>query len=107
MFAQEANGQFLVEVGGDFHCGPDHESPKLLTWDVEITWPDVALDGRGFLLDNMGFRAYFNAIHYTTESCELLVLKAAKHFRALADKAIKVEVSITVPGLATITNVQE
>ena len=40
-------------------------------------------------------------------SCELLVLKAAKHYWALVrDRAQTVTVSIAVPGLAKITNIQ-
>lgn len=106
MFTQSADGRFTVEVGGEFHCGPDHTTPKNFGWAVTIDWDDTTLDQHGFLLDNMGFRDYFNKLQFTTDSCELLAIKSAKHFKALAPLAHKVSVSITVPGLATITNTQ-
>ncbi len=107
MFKQQADGQFSVEVKGDFHCGPDHSSPKIFNWEVEICWADSALDQRGFLLDNMEFRKYFNTLGVTEDSCELLVLKAAKHYwTEVRDRAQNVSVSVHVPGLAKITNIQ-
>lgn len=106
MFEQEGYGSFTAEVGGDFHCGPDPSSPKTFNWIVKVEWPDDSvLDEKGFLLDNMSFKRYFEALHMVTDSCEILVLKAAKHFRAKAPGA-KVSVSIDVPGLARITNKQ-
>ncbi len=42
----------------------------------------------------------------TSESCELMAMKAAKHFKSEARFAKKVSVGIIVPGLAKITNVQ-
>lgn len=107
MFKQFAEGTFSVEVKGDFHCGPDHDSPKVFNWEVEICWSDAALDPRGFLLDNMAFRNYFRTLGVTEDSCELMVLKAAKHYWAeVRDRAQTVSVSINVPGLAKITNIQ-
>lgn len=96
-----------MEVKGDFHCGMDQTSPKIFNWEVEICWSDSALDERGFLLDNMDFRKYFNTLGVTADSCELLVLKAAKHYWAeVSARAQKVTVSVRVPGLAKITNEQ-
>lgn len=106
MFHQRAAGTFQIEVGGEFHCGPDHSSPKIFGWSVEIDWDDEALNQNGFLLDNMMFRGYFMGLSYTTDSCELLVLKASKHFKGLAGNALKVTVGIDVPGLSTVTNTQ-
>lgn len=107
MFKQFADGSFSIDVKGEFHCGVDNDSPKIFNWEVEICWSDSALDERGFLLDNMAFRKYFNTLGVTTDSCELLVLKAAKHYWAeVRDRAQTVSVSIQVPGLAKITNIQ-
>lgn len=106
MFSQRAVGTFEPAVAGEFHCGPDHTSPKLFNWEVRLQWPDAALDPNGFLLDNMSFREYFNAIEVLTDSCELVTIKAAKHFTALAPAAGKVTVTIEVPGLAKVSNTQ-
>ncbi len=106
MFTQFAHGNFAVDVEGEFHCGPDNTSPKIFGWSVNINWPDEALDEHGFLLDNTSFRHYFDTLAVTSDSCELIVLKAAKHFKAIAKDAQAVTVSIEVPGLATVSNTQ-
>src|ERR1041385_2755544 len=102
MYIQHATGSFEVEVGGEWHCGPDHTTPKTLTYDVRIQYPDTALDRHGFLIDNLEFRTYFDNVRYTEDSCELLAKKSADHFTALAPQCYKVQVDICVPGLADI-----
>ncbi len=102
MFRQHCTGNFSVEVGGQFHCGPDHTSPKILTFDVKIEYPDAALDAHGFLIDNLEFHNYFSSLKYTEDSCELLAKRAADHFCEMAPMAFTVHVDICVPGLADI-----
>lgn len=102
MFHQHAVGNFSVEVGGQYHCGPDHISPKQLVFEVRIEYPDNALDSHGFLVDNLEFHNYFNNLHYTEDSCELVAKKAADYFCGKAPNAIRVHVDISVPGLADI-----
>ena len=106
MFKQLADGKFSVHVEGPFHCGPDHTSPKTFEWNVEVCWPDDALDPKGFLFDNEYFKQYFDGLQVLTDSCELFVLKAAKHIKAQAKTATSVSVGLRVPGLAKIINIQ-
>jgi len=106
MFTQHAHGSFSVTIKGDFHCGPGSDSPKSFEWAATLSFPDSALNEHGFLLDNTVYGKYFRELRETADSCELLVLKAAKHFHRSAPYATKVEVSVTVPGLATVTNIQ-
>ncbi len=104
MYLQHANGEFQVAVGGDWHCGPDSTSPKKFRYDVQIYYPDDALDNHGFLIDNQCFKTYFDSLGYVEESCELLAKKCADHFNQLAaGKEWRVLVKIMVPDLADIT----
>ncbi len=103
MFRQHAKGIFTTEVGGQWHCGPDHTSPKQLLYEVTIQYPDSALDSHGFLVDNLAFQQYFDTIRYTEDSCEMLAKKAADWFCGLCQhKEARVDVDICVPGLADI-----
>jgi hypothetical protein len=103
MFVQHCKGKFTINVGGRWHCGPDHTSPKTLQYDVRVEYPDTALDEHGFLLDNTSFAEYFNRLSYTEDSCELLAKGAAEHFNeACGHKARKIAVDISVPGLADV-----
>ncbi len=108
MFKQHATGSFSVEVGGDWHCGPDHTSPKLLTYDIVIEYHGADLDKHGFLIDNTEFKKYFDSIHYTESSCELMCKAAADHFCEIANHRLhtgglaRVDVDICVPGLADV-----
>lgn len=104
MFVQHATGEFQVDVGGLWHCGPDHTSPKRLVYDVKIVYPDDALDEHGFLVDNESFQQYFGGLGYTEDSCELLAKHCCEYFKQLAQgKAKDIQVDIAVPGLADIT----
>lgn len=102
MFFQHVTGEFSVEVGGPWHCGPNDDSPKLLNYEVLVEYQDSALDEHGFLVDNLEFKRYFNSLGYTEDSCELMAKKAAEHFCRVAHKADWVYVNICVPGLACI-----
>jgi hypothetical protein len=76
-YLQRATGEFSIHVTGPFHCGPNHESPKTFSYDVELAYPASALDSQGFLLDNTAFHDYFSSIGATELSCELLARQAA------------------------------
>ncbi len=102
MFTQHVTGDFYLEVGGPWHCGPDDSSPKRLKYEVLIEYPDQALDEHGFLIDNLAFRRYFDSIGYTVDSCEVIAMKACLHFCRLAQLAHLVCVDVCVPGLACI-----
>lgn len=108
-FKQEAHGSFSVHVLGENHCGPDHNSPKSFPFSVCIEYPVEALDARGFLLDNLHFRSYFDGIGQTDLSCELLARKCADDlFRATGGRCIKVTVSIWgIPDHACISFTKE
>lgn len=85
MFTQSASGEFSIEVSGLYHCGPNHDSPKMFHYDVQLSWPDDALDDKGFLLDNTAFQAYFDHLGHTDLSCERLVIKAHNDIQAMCD----------------------
>ncbi len=103
MFVQHAKGDFWVHVNGDWHCGPDPSNPKRLKYDVRIEYPNEALDCHGFLIDNLEFTRYFDSITETSDSCELLAKNAADYFCQLCKhRETKVNVDITIPGLAGI-----
>lgn len=103
MFKQHAEGTFQVDVGGRFHCGPDHTSPKTLRYKVTVTAPDSCLNEHGFLCDNQCFQQYFDGIGYTEDSCELMAWRAADHFyKMVGHEGCRVEADIQVPGLADI-----
>lgn len=103
MFTQHAKGIFTVEVGGRWHCGPDNTSPKQLVYEVTVQYPDSALDGHGFLIDNLAFQKYFDTIRYTEDSCERIAQHATEFFCGICQhKDSKVDVDICVPGLADI-----
>lgn len=79
-FRQEASGSFSVEVGGCYHCGPNHDSPKTFDYRVYVEYGNNALDDKGFLNDNLAFDAYFSSLQRVTDSCELMAQKAACFF---------------------------
>jgi hypothetical protein len=80
-FRQMANGSFSVEVDGCYHCGPNHDSPKAFDYEVEVHYHGLqSLDARGFLMDNLAFRMYFEGLQKLTDSCELMAQKAAEFF---------------------------
>jgi hypothetical protein len=82
VFLQYAQGRFITEVTGEFHCGRNHDSPKIFEYEVTLHYPADALDAEGFLQDNLTYletvEHYFNSIHSTELSCEQLSRKAAK-----------------------------
>ena len=104
MYTQRANGQFTVEVEGDYHCGPNHDTPKTFAFEVELTYCDECLDERGFLLDNLTFQRYFDSIQVTDLSCERLVRKCAEYFCKLAgERFFRCVVAIwAIPNAAKI-----
>jgi len=104
MFRQVAQGKFEVAVSGPFHCGPDDTSPKQFDYEVMVCYPDGALDGNGFLLDNLYFEHYFNTIGECTISCERLTRKCAEDIAAATGgRCNKVCVGIWgIPGRAKI-----
>lgn len=82
IFLQYAQGRFITEVTGPFHCGPNHDSPKVFEYEVTLHYPPDALDDEGFLQDNLTFietvAHYFDRIHTTDLSCERLAQRAAR-----------------------------
>lgn len=76
-FRQFGQGSFTAGIEGCYHCGPDHTSPKKFDYKVEIVYDGEPLDARGFLMDNLSFKEYFDGIGVITESCELLARRAA------------------------------
>ncbi len=103
MFTQHATGMFDIEVGGQWHCGPDTNPRQRFSFEVTIEYPDSALDGHGFLIDNLAFQKYFDTLRYTEDSCEMVAMKANAFFRSLCcHRDTKVTVDICVPGLADI-----
>jgi hypothetical protein len=102
-FVQRAQGSFTVEVHGEYHCGPNHDSPKEFTYEVEIHYPEEALDENGFLLDNLFCGRYFNSLGSTELSCERLARKAAMDLHSAARMAKRTAVGIwAIPGAAKI-----
>jgi len=94
-FRQEASGTFSAAVGGCYHCGPNHESPKNFDYRVYVEYGDKALDSKGFLSDNLAFDEYFGSLPLVTDSCELMAQKAACFFwRQLMGRCKLVEVTI-------------
>lgn len=85
MFKQLASGQFTVEVEGLYHCGPNHESPKTFAYEAEVHYPIESLDERGFLLDNLTFSSWFDALGSITESCEMLARRACCELWGVAE----------------------
>lgn len=79
-FRQEASGTFSAEVGGCYHCGPNHDSPKEFDYEVEIHYHGKALDAKGFLNDNLAFQEYFESLNMVTDSCEMMARNAACFF---------------------------
>ncbi len=103
-FVQRAQGNFSINVSGDFHCGPDHTSPKTFPYSVEIHYPASALDENGFLLDNQSFQQYFDGLGHTDLSCERLTMKAATDLHAATNgRCHSTRVNIwAIPGHAAI-----
>lgn len=103
-YIQVAQGSFSIEVIGDRHCGPNHDSPKVFAYEVEVSYPDEALDGNGFLLDNLHFENYFKGLGETELSCELLARMAAREIHAATEeRAISTQVGIwAIPGKAKV-----
>lgn len=94
-FKQEASGTFSAEVGGCYHCGPNHDSPKTFDYRVYVEYGGKALDAFGFLNDNLAFDAYFESLNRVTDSCELIAQKAACFFwRQLLGRCKLIEVTI-------------
>ncbi len=81
MFQQYVRGTFTIAVTGQYHCGPDHTSPKDFGYEVTLHYPNGALDKDGFLQDNLEYiryvEVYFNGLRETELSCELLARKCA------------------------------
>jgi hypothetical protein len=104
-FQQHAKGSFAVDVQGQFHCGPNHDSPKRFDFEVTIHYPANALDSQGFLLDNTAFKGYFESLGRTELSCELLAKTACEYFDSLAgDRAQSIDVAIWgIPDHARIS----
>src|SRR4051812_42915223 len=105
MFKQYAKGSFTCGISGLYHCGPDDTSPKRFDYEVELRYPATALDERGFLLDNLDFRHYFESLGASSVSCELLAKQACEYFyREAGGRAVAIEVSIWgLPGEVRIS----
>lgn len=103
-FIQRASDSFTIEVHGPYHCGPDHTSPKQFTFEVELSYPESALDENGFLLDNLYFKRYFDGLGCTELSCEQLCRKAAHDLQLATDnRADRTTVAIwAIPNHARI-----
>lgn len=94
-FKQNAKGKFAVHVSGDTHCGPDHSSPKIFDYEVEIEYThDKRLDNQGFLLDNLTFHDYFMGLGHVDISCEKLVQQCWIYFAERAPLAHNVRVCV-------------
>ena len=80
MFIQQATGKVSLAVEGEYHCGPNHDSPKTFQYEVEVHYPDEALSSQGMLLDNLFFHHYWMSLSPVRDSCELMTRKAAQFF---------------------------
>jgi hypothetical protein len=105
MYRQFGYGEFDVYVVGENHCGPNHESPKSFNYEVEVRYPLDALDERGFLLDNLSFQEYFEALHQTSYSCELLATHAACTFWDMAEGRCE-QVRVCIWGIREVAKVE-
>lgn len=105
-FTQHATDCFTVEVTGPYHCGPDDTSPRQFKFEVTIEYPDDALDEKGFLLDNLTFKQYFNSLGVTDLSCELLCRKATNDLHAMTNgRAYETQVAIwAIPNEAKVVH---
>jgi hypothetical protein len=106
-FEQYATGVMSIEVEGDFHCGPDKQSPKDFTWEVLVRYPDGVLDEHGFLLDNLVFEEFFNGLGRTELSCERLMEECCKKLWEMSGgRAEELRTTIwAIPGKVKVTKV--
>lgn len=106
-FEQYATGVMSLEVLGNFHCGPDKQSPRDFTWEVQVSYGDGSLDEYGFLLDNLIFEEFFNGIRRTELSCERLMEECCKKLWAMAGgRAEELRTTIwAIPGKVRVTRV--
>ena len=107
-YRQIMSDAFTLHVGGPYHCGPNHETPKNFAYHIEIEYsPNTRLTPEGFLLDNLCARAYFDALQYSELSCEQLSREAAYYFASKCMDSSLAWESITacveaIPGKARI-----
>lgn len=108
-FEQFAQGTMTIEVEGDWHCGPDNTSPRKFDWEVLITYPDGALDEKGFLLDNLSFEGFFNGLGKTSLSCEKLTEKCCEElWRMVEGRAEGMKVTVwAISGKVRVSKVRE
>ena len=106
-FEQYATGVMNIEVLGEFHCGPNNESPRDFTWEVQVRYPEGALDEKGFLLDNLLFEEFFDRIRKTSLSCELLCEDCCRRLWELCNgRAEELRVTVwAIPKSVRITKI--
>jgi hypothetical protein len=94
-FIQRATGEFTVRLMPNTpHCGPKQttfvETSDPYRYEIELTYNAQALDSEGFLIDNLWFRSYFDALRdvHLSISCELLAQQIARDMcTQLGDRA--------------------
>lgn len=96
-YTQHAEGSFhCTLVPGTNHCGiDDTDATFKYAVDIEYTSRD-ALDDKGFLLDNLTFRSYFNSLGAVRISCEEVAHAACEYFKGLLAPRMKFVASIRV-----------
>lgn len=94
---QHASGKFSCDVvPGTPHCGKD-ENRGHFRYCVDVVYSShEALDDRGFLLDNLDFKHYFDGVTRVSVSCEQLAMDACRYFTRKLEGRLKHVVSIDV-----------
>lgn len=108
-FEQYAHGTMNIEVLGEFHCGPNNDSPRDFDWEVLVVYPDGTLDEHGFLLDNLVFEDFFNGIKRTSLSCELLIEDCCRElWKLTGGRALELRTTVwAIPGKVKVTKVMK
>lgn len=75
------SGEFVLQVQGDRHCGvvPPGALPQVpCTYSLVLRCRSNSLDGKGFIVEQLGIHQFFQALPRTGLSCENLVVRCAR-----------------------------
>jgi hypothetical protein len=78
------SGKFKMQAHGHNHCGVDTELDMVYYFTADCT--RGSLDARGFLLDQITVRRYFDKVRSSSLSCEKLCIKCCQDLVRLGVK---------------------